>query len=245
MRDPLGQIVWSSQTRSVEARASLTHTPAREPIQALLSLRQQVTQAKRKHSRGSGTLTLSVTASVGLELAPGSGLMGNSSPSFTFLASSLGSPPSHPPHPSRPPSSPSSPSFRSGPHSSASQIWFPHSHEDCACTMICMILSAVARMTVSAVQSVLLCLYCCPYEHVCAVSALSCRESGEQRTVIDVGRMHSGAFLLAPSSTVTLQLNQAKLLREGEREGERGRERERQSAVAVTLTIFWFHESSV
>uniref|UniRef100_A0A096LRC2 BAH domain and coiled-coil containing 1a n=1 Tax=Poecilia formosa TaxID=48698 RepID=A0A096LRC2_POEFO len=28
-----------------------------------------------------------------------------------------------------PPSSPSSPSFRGGPHSSASQIWFPHSHE--------------------------------------------------------------------------------------------------------------------
>lgn len=61
----------------------------------------------------------------------GSGLMGNSSASFmgTFLASSLGTPPSHPPHPSRPPSSPSSPSFRGGPHSSASQIWFPHSHE--------------------------------------------------------------------------------------------------------------------
>lgn len=61
----------------------------------------------------------------------GSGLMGNSSASFmgTFLASSLGSPPSHPSHPSRPPSSPSSPSFRGGPHSSASQIWFPHSHE--------------------------------------------------------------------------------------------------------------------
>ncbi|XP_051988990.1 BAH and coiled-coil domain-containing protein 1-like [Xyrauchen texanus] len=61
----------------------------------------------------------------------GSGLMGNSSASFmgTFLASSLGSPPSHPPHPSRPPSSPSSPSYRGGPHSSASQIWFPHSHE--------------------------------------------------------------------------------------------------------------------
>ncbi|KAI7802964.1 putative BAH and coiled-coil domain-containing protein 1-like [Triplophysa rosa] len=60
-----------------------------------------------------------------------SGLMGNSSASFmgTFLASSLGSPPSHPPHPSRPPSSPSSPSYRGGPHSSASQIWFPHSHE--------------------------------------------------------------------------------------------------------------------
>ncbi|KAF6732504.1 BAH and coiled-coil domain-containing protein 1 [Oryzias melastigma] len=68
-----------------------------------------------------------------IPMAPhsGSGLMGNSSASFmgTFLASSLGSPPSHPPHPSRPPSSPSSPSFRSGPHSSASQIWFPHSHE--------------------------------------------------------------------------------------------------------------------
>ncbi|KAG7491210.1 hypothetical protein MATL_G00000660 [Megalops atlanticus] len=62
----------------------------------------------------------------------GSGLMGSSSASFmgTFLASSLGSPPSHPPHPSGPPSSPSSPSFRGGPHSSASQIWFPHSHED-------------------------------------------------------------------------------------------------------------------
>ncbi|KAL0198648.1 hypothetical protein M9458_007188, partial [Cirrhinus mrigala] len=60
-----------------------------------------------------------------------SGLMGNSSASFmgTFLASSLGSPPSHPPHPSRPPSSPSSPPYRGGPHSSASQIWFPHSHE--------------------------------------------------------------------------------------------------------------------
>ncbi|XP_026073845.1 BAH and coiled-coil domain-containing protein 1 isoform X4 [Carassius auratus] len=61
----------------------------------------------------------------------GSGLMGNSSASFmgTFLASSLGSAPSHPPHPSRPPSSPSSPPYRGGPHSSASQIWFPHSHE--------------------------------------------------------------------------------------------------------------------
>lgn len=59
----------------------------------------------------------------------GSGLIGNSSASFmgTFLASSLGSPPSHP---SRPPSSPSSPPYRSGPHSTAaSQIWFPHSHE--------------------------------------------------------------------------------------------------------------------
>ncbi|XP_021179418.2 BAH and coiled-coil domain-containing protein 1 isoform X3 [Fundulus heteroclitus] len=68
-----------------------------------------------------------------IPMAPhsGSGLMGNSSASFmgTFLASSLGSPPSHPPHPSQPPSSPSSPSFRGGPHSSASQIWFPHSHE--------------------------------------------------------------------------------------------------------------------
>ncbi|XP_033826294.1 BAH and coiled-coil domain-containing protein 1 isoform X2 [Periophthalmus magnuspinnatus] len=68
-----------------------------------------------------------------IPMAPhsGSGLMGNSSASFmgTFLASSLGSPPSHPPHPSHPPSSPSSPSFRGGPHSSASQIWFPHSHE--------------------------------------------------------------------------------------------------------------------
>lgn len=64
----------------------------------------------------------------------GSGLMGNSSASFmgTFLASSLGTPPSHPSHPSRPPSSPSSPSFRGGPHSSASQIWFPHSHEGTA-----------------------------------------------------------------------------------------------------------------
>ncbi len=64
-------------------------------------------------------------------LYTGSGLMGNSSASFmgTFLASSLGSPPSHPPHPSRPQSSPSSPPYRGGPHSSASQIWFPHSHE--------------------------------------------------------------------------------------------------------------------
>lgn len=78
----------------------------------------------------------------------GSGLMGNSSASFmgTFLASSLGSSPSHPPHPSRPPSSPSSPPCRGGPHSTASQIWFPHSHEGkpicspCACmfTTICM-----------------------------------------------------------------------------------------------------------
>ncbi|CAB1313151.1 unnamed protein product [Coregonus sp. 'balchen'] len=41
----------------------------------------------------------------------------------SFLASSLGSPPSHP-------ASPSSPSYRGGPHSSASPIWFPHSHED-------------------------------------------------------------------------------------------------------------------
>ncbi|XP_061893389.1 BAH and coiled-coil domain-containing protein 1-like [Entelurus aequoreus] len=68
-----------------------------------------------------------------IPMAPhsGSGLMGNSSASFmgTFLASSLGSPPSHPSHHSRPPSSPSSPSFRGGPHSGASQIWFSHSHE--------------------------------------------------------------------------------------------------------------------
>ncbi|XP_071396656.1 BAH and coiled-coil domain-containing protein 1-like, partial [Centroberyx affinis] len=47
----------------------------------------------------------------------------------SFLASSLGSPPSHPAHPSGPPASPSSPSYRGGPHSSASPIWFPHSHE--------------------------------------------------------------------------------------------------------------------
>ncbi|XP_035810869.2 BAH and coiled-coil domain-containing protein 1 isoform X2 [Amphiprion ocellaris] len=47
----------------------------------------------------------------------------------SFLASSLGSPPSHPPHPSGPAASPSSPSYRAGPHSSASPIWFPHSHE--------------------------------------------------------------------------------------------------------------------
>ncbi|XP_031694071.1 BAH and coiled-coil domain-containing protein 1-like [Anarrhichthys ocellatus] len=47
----------------------------------------------------------------------------------SFLASSLGSPPSHPPHPSGPAASPSSPSYRHGPHSSASPIWFPHSHE--------------------------------------------------------------------------------------------------------------------
>ncbi|XP_053367819.1 BAH and coiled-coil domain-containing protein 1 isoform X2 [Clarias gariepinus] len=59
----------------------------------------------------------------------GTGLMANSPASFmgTFLASSLGSPPSHP---SGPPSSPSSPPYRSGPHSSGhSQIWFPHPHE--------------------------------------------------------------------------------------------------------------------
>lgn len=81
----------------------------------------------------------------------GSGLMGNSSASFmgTFLASSLGSSPSHPPHPSRPPSSPSSPPCRGGPHSTASQIWFPHSHEGkpiptpivlygCACPYFCV-----------------------------------------------------------------------------------------------------------
>ncbi|KAF7659589.1 hypothetical protein LDENG_00296500 [Lucifuga dentata] len=47
----------------------------------------------------------------------------------SFLASSLGSPPSHPAHPSGPAASPSSPSYRGGPHSSASPIWFPHSHE--------------------------------------------------------------------------------------------------------------------
>ncbi|XP_040923067.1 BAH and coiled-coil domain-containing protein 1 [Toxotes jaculatrix] len=60
-----------------------------------------------------------------LSMAPHSGasFMGS------FLASSLGSPPSHPPHPSGPAASPSSPSYRAGPHSSASPIWFPHSHE--------------------------------------------------------------------------------------------------------------------
>ncbi|XP_076615817.1 BAH and coiled-coil domain-containing protein 1 [Chaetodon auriga] len=47
----------------------------------------------------------------------------------SFLASSMGSPPSHPPHPSGPAASPSSPSYRAGPHSRASPIWFPHSHE--------------------------------------------------------------------------------------------------------------------
>ncbi|XP_065806046.1 BAH and coiled-coil domain-containing protein 1 [Labrus bergylta] len=47
----------------------------------------------------------------------------------SFLASSLGSPPSHPAHPSGPAASPSSPSYRAGPHSRASPIWFPHSHE--------------------------------------------------------------------------------------------------------------------
>ncbi|CAJ1080748.1 BAH and coiled-coil domain-containing protein 1 [Xyrichtys novacula] len=47
----------------------------------------------------------------------------------SFLASSLGSPPSHPSHPSGPAASPSSPSYRAGPHSRASPIWFPHSHE--------------------------------------------------------------------------------------------------------------------
>ncbi|XP_059387229.1 BAH and coiled-coil domain-containing protein 1-like isoform X3 [Carassius carassius] len=59
----------------------------------------------------------------------GSGLIGNSSASFMgmFLASSLGSPPSHP---SGHPSSPSSLPYRSGSHSTApSQIWFTHSHE--------------------------------------------------------------------------------------------------------------------
>ncbi|XP_028285985.1 BAH and coiled-coil domain-containing protein 1 isoform X2 [Parambassis ranga] len=47
----------------------------------------------------------------------------------SFLASSLGSPPSHPPHPSGPTASPSSPSYRAGAHSSASPIWFSHPHE--------------------------------------------------------------------------------------------------------------------
>nr|XP_057918539.1 BAH and coiled-coil domain-containing protein 1 [Doryrhamphus excisus]XP_057918540.1 BAH and coiled-coil domain-containing protein 1 [Doryrhamphus excisus]XP_057918541.1 BAH and coiled-coil domain-containing protein 1 [Doryrhamphus excisus]XP_057918543.1 BAH and coiled-coil domain-containing protein 1 [Doryrhamphus excisus] len=47
----------------------------------------------------------------------------------SFLSSGLGSPPSHPSHPSGPVSSPSSPSYRTGPHSNASPIWFPHSHE--------------------------------------------------------------------------------------------------------------------
>ncbi|XP_061823463.1 BAH and coiled-coil domain-containing protein 1 isoform X3 [Nerophis lumbriciformis] len=60
-----------------------------------------------------------------LSMAPHSGasFMGS------FLSSSLGSPPSHPSHPSGPVSSPSSPSYRTGPHSNASPIWFPHSHE--------------------------------------------------------------------------------------------------------------------
>ncbi|XP_077482369.1 BAH and coiled-coil domain-containing protein 1 isoform X2 [Stigmatopora argus] len=55
-----------------------------------------------------------------LSMAPHSGasFMGS------FLSSSLGSP-----HPSGPVSSPSSPSYRSGAHSNASPIWFPHSHE--------------------------------------------------------------------------------------------------------------------
>ncbi|KAL0983905.1 hypothetical protein UPYG_G00134590 [Umbra pygmaea] len=57
-----------------------------------------------------------------ISMAPHSGasFMGS------FLASSLGSPPSHP---SGPPASPSSPSYRGGPHSNSSPIWFPHSHE--------------------------------------------------------------------------------------------------------------------
>ncbi|KAM9837358.1 LOW QUALITY PROTEIN: BAH and coiled-coil domain-containing protein 1 [Aulostomus maculatus] len=60
-----------------------------------------------------------------LSMAPHSGasFMGS------FLSSSLGSPPPHPPHPSGPASSPSSPSYRTGPHSNASPIWFPHSHD--------------------------------------------------------------------------------------------------------------------
>uniref|UniRef100_A0A3Q3VWR5 BAH domain-containing protein n=1 Tax=Mola mola TaxID=94237 RepID=A0A3Q3VWR5_MOLML len=50
--------------------------------------------------------------------------MGPHSASFmgSFLASST-------PHPSGPAASPSSPSYRAGPHSRASPIWFPHSHE--------------------------------------------------------------------------------------------------------------------
>lgn len=40
----------------------------------------------------------------------------------SFLASTT-------PHPSGPAASPSSPSYRAGPHSRASPIWFPHSHE--------------------------------------------------------------------------------------------------------------------
>uniref|UniRef100_A0A096M1X0 BAH domain and coiled-coil containing 1b n=1 Tax=Poecilia formosa TaxID=48698 RepID=A0A096M1X0_POEFO len=47
----------------------------------------------------------------------------------SFLARSLGTPPSHPPHPSGPAASPASPSYRAGTHSSTSPIWFPHSHE--------------------------------------------------------------------------------------------------------------------
>ncbi|KAM9425946.1 BAH and coiled-coil domain-containing protein 1 isoform 2-T2 [Pholidichthys leucotaenia] len=60
-----------------------------------------------------------------LSMAPHSGasFMGS------FLANSLGSPPSHPTHPSGPAASPSSPSYRAGPHSSASPVWYPHSHE--------------------------------------------------------------------------------------------------------------------
>ncbi|XP_023197273.1 BAH and coiled-coil domain-containing protein 1 [Xiphophorus maculatus] len=55
----------------------------------------------------------------------------HSGPSFmgSFLARSLGTPPSHPPHPSGPTASPASPSYRAGTHSSTSPIWFPHSHE--------------------------------------------------------------------------------------------------------------------
>ncbi|XP_053700897.1 BAH and coiled-coil domain-containing protein 1 isoform X1 [Synchiropus splendidus] len=58
-----------------------------------------------------------------LAMAPHSGasFMGS------FLANSLGSPPSHPSHPSGPATAPSSPSYRTGPN--ASPIWFPHSHE--------------------------------------------------------------------------------------------------------------------
>eukprot|EP00064_Thunnus_orientalis_P021067 superscaffoldBa00006171_g21221 len=50
------------------------------------------------------------------------GSSGGASFMGSFLASSVGSPPSHPPHPSGPAASPSSPSYRTGPHSSASPI---------------------------------------------------------------------------------------------------------------------------
>ncbi|XP_041671428.1 BAH and coiled-coil domain-containing protein 1 isoform X2 [Cheilinus undulatus] len=63
------------------------------------------------------------------EFSPTTQLHNRASFMGSFLASSLGSPPSHPPHPSGPAASPSSPSYRAGPHSRASPIWFPHSHE--------------------------------------------------------------------------------------------------------------------